>query len=590
MLKQQIKTLIEKELLSLDIKVPVLVDYPTDPLHGDYTTNVALIAAKKLGKNPKEFAEDLRLKIKDLRMFEKIEVAGPGFINFWVKNDALISSNTALDPQNGSFYGKKIMVEFTDPNPFKEFHIGHLYSNIVGESISRLLEANGATVQRVDYFGDVGMHVAKSIWGLQKMMHEDNVSLEHLGEKELKERISYLGKAYARGATAYEEDEKAKEEIQNLNRLVYIAAQKMWKEVKGIEPKVDYKQDHKIDTEAFHEVYHLYTVGREWSMEYFEEIFRRLGTNFDGYYPESIAGERGYQLVLENKAKGIFVESQGAIVFPGEKFNLHTRVFINQLGLPTYEAKELGLAPWKYEDFPYDLSIIITGNEVNEYFKVLLTALNVINAELGAKAKHFSHGMVKLPEGKMSSRTGKIITGEWLLDEAKQFALKLSDSEDVAELVGVGAIKYALLKNGVGKDVSFSFEESISFEGNAGPYLQYTYARTQSVLRKGLGTREQGLERQVSSPKSLTFEDRDVLRLLVRFPEIVAESGERFAPQILCTYLFELAQAFNLFYQKSPILKAEVEVRNFRLHLTAQTGEVLQNGLHLLGIAAPEHM
>lgn len=586
-MKQQIIKHIEEVLKHLDISdVEPQVDYPTDPKHGDYTTNVAMIAAKKLDKNPREFASELSEKLQSLDKFEKVEVAGPGFINFWVKDEVLIENAMNEKKGNGVLAGKKIMVEYTDPNPFKEFHIGHLYSNIVGESLCRILEANGATVQRVDYFGDVGMHVSKALFGLQSKLKTENLELKLLEGLNLKERIKYMGEAYALGATAYEENTDAKTEMQELNRLIYIAAQRMWKKEKGLEPQVDYQKDFQVDEDRLDEIYKLYTTGREWSLAYFETIYQRLGTKFDGYYPESIAGERGYKLVKDNLSKGIFAESEGAIVFLEEKSGLHTRVFINKLGLPTYEAKELGLAPWKYEEFPYDQSIIVTGNEINEYFKVLITALKQINPGLGEKAKHLSHGMVKLPEGKMSSRTGKIVTGEWLLDEAKSRALKLSDSEEVAEQVGIGAVKYALLKNGIGKDVEFSFDESVSFEGNSGPYLQYTYARTRSVLAKGKGQKPEGK----SADYTLNPEERELLQLLVRFGEVVEEAAVRYAPSAVATYLFELAQAFNLFYQKHQILKAEDAVKQFRLVLTATTGDVLKQGLNLLGIQAPDRM
>lgn len=598
-MKQQIAKLVEDTLKQLGINdISPQVDYPADAAHGDYTTNVAMIVAKKAGRqDPRGLASELKEKLEKSEIFEKIEVAGPGFINFFVK-DTLFIKNVFSKKYNSSakfLAGKKIMVEFTDPNPFKEFHIGHLYSNIVGESLSRLLEANGAEVWRVDYFGDVGMHVAKSLWGLESKLQETNApyhSMQELAEIPLQERIRFLGEAYAHGATAYEEDSDATEVIRLINRHVYIAAQKMWEQEKGIKPTVDYKQSKTIDEETLDHILEMYKLGRAWSLEYFETIYARLGTKFRAYYPESIAGERGYTLVKDAQRHGIFVESEGAIVYPEHKSGLHTRVFINQLGLPTYEAKELGLAPWKYEDFPYDQSIIVTGNEINEYFKILLTALKEINPQLGEKTKHLSHGMVKLPEGKMSSRTGKIVTGEWLLNEAKDRALKLSNDEAIAEIVGVGAIKYALLKTGIGKDVEFSFEDSISFEGNSGPYLQYTYARTQSVLRKSEirnPTLPAGWQ-EFETPKELASEERELLRLLVRFDEIVEESALRYSPNIVATYLFDLAQTFNLFYQKHQILKAETPVKGFRLALTSTTGNTLKQGLYLLGIQSPPSM
>lgn len=329
---------------------------------------------------------------------------------------------------------------------------------------------------------------------------------------------------------------------------------------------------------------------------------------FDRLFMESEVGEEGRKLVLGYLEKGIFVESEGAVIFPGEKYGLHNRVFINSLGLPTYEAKELGLAPAKYEYFPYDQSIIITGNEVNEYFRVLLKALSLIRPELAEKTLHIGHGMVRLPDGKMSSRTGTVITGEWLLDEAKKRALaKMQEGEsedihssrftvhgaqadEVAEKVGVGAVKYALLKNGIGGDTAFSFDESISFEGNAGPYLQYTYVRTQSVLHKlRMENGKLKINSQLSNFNSqLELEELSVLRALIHFPEVVAYAANTYAPNFVAEYLYQLAQKFNLFYAKHQVVGSEQE--EFRVALTQSVGQVLKNGLYLLGIKIVEKM
>jgi arginyl-tRNA synthetase len=433
------------------------------------------------------------------------------------------------------------------------------------------------------------MHVSKSIWGLLKNMEEDAQALKELSSLKLEERIAYFGKSYSRGATAYEEDEAAKKDMKELNFLIFKAAQEVVLPKHHKKPEVNYDQFIKKGKYEYEQIKELYKIGREWSLEYFERIYKRLGTKFDGYYPESLTGEYGYGMVVDGLKKRVFVKGEGgAIIFPGSKYGLHERVFINALGLPTYETKDFGNAIAKQVDFPYDQSIIVTGNEINDYFQVVIKALSLLHPEVGEKTKHIGHGMVRLPEGKMSSRTGKILKGEWLLDEAKHYALKLSDSEEIAEMVGTGAIKYALLKNSIGKDVEFSFEESISFDGNSGPYLQYTFARTESVLRK---SQISNLKSQISMESlKVTQQERDILRLLNQFPEIILEAAQRYSPHILCTYLFDLAQAFNFFYQKLPILKAEERERDFRLQLTQSTGIVLKQGLYLLGIQAPEKM
>lgn len=581
----------------------VHLEHPAVEEHGDYSSNVAMatfekakgqgLRAKGEYKSPRELAlvvvAELQ-KDKELKkIVGKIDVAGPGFINFSLKPGVLVQELREID-QKKEQYGKtsalknkKIMVEFTDPNPFKEFHIGHLFSNTVGESLCHLLASQGAVVKRVNYQGDIGLHVAKAVWGMMKMkshMPPDNTSLTA--------KAKFMGEAYALGATAYEEEEQAKNEIIDINKKVY---------------------------EKDSGVMKLYETGRKWSLDYFETIYRRLGTTFDFYYFESKAGEVGIELVKKSLAEGIFKESDGAIVFPGEKFGLHTRVFINSLGLPTYEAKELGLAPTKYKDFPYDESIIVTGNEINEYFRVLLAALKQVFPDLGAKTRHLSHGMVRIPSGKMSSRKGNVLTGEWLLDEAKRLILeRMATSEHpipknrreiTADVIAVGAVKYALLKSGIGQNVIFDFDKSIAIDGNSGPYLQYTYARCQSVLEKA-GYPSSPLNPSFPS-HILNTEELSVLRWIYRFPEVVMSAAKNYAPNEVCTFLYELAQRYNTFYNKHRILDSVEDAHEargtkrvkiatihgqseFRLSLTFAVGQVLKNGLQLLGIHAPHKM
>ena len=549
-----------------------------------------------------QMAEEIAQKFTIHSEIEKVEAVKPGFVNFWLADEYLshnmeeVLKNPEEAGKSETLKNKKIMVEFTDPNPFKEFHIGHLYSNIVGESICRLLESQGAEVKRVCYQGDVGMHVAKAIFGISRKLRTESVKLRILEEKSLKEKAKFLGQAYALGATAYEENEKAKQEIIAINKKVYT------------------KEDSQINE--------LYEKGKDWSLAYFDRIYHRLGTRFWKLYFESEVGVIGLAYVEKYLGKGIFTENDGAVIFEGEQYGLHTRVFINSLGLPTYEAKELGLAPTKYKDFPYDKSIILTGNEINEYFKVLLQVLELINPDLAKKTKHISHGMVRLPEGKMSSRTGNVITGEWLLDEAKEKTVKKiqevkhigeqfnQDRDTIADQVGIGAVKYALLKSSIGRDIEFDFDTSITFDGNSGPYIQYAYVRTQSILTKAkthpLPPPEEGRKETISPPAEGTKgrvlvekmkkykvqpEELILLRLLTRFSSIVQQSADTLSPNTLCNYLYELAKQFNLFYQTYRIADAlTAEEIAFRLHLTQATGTILHGGLSFLGIAAPEKM
>ena len=537
------------------------IDYPADAAHGDYSTNVALVGAKKVGKNPMELGEEIaaQLQKEGKGIIEKIVVVRPGFINIWVKNEFLLQNVEKPDASlQTSLTGKKIMVEFAHPNTHKAFHIGHLRNITTGESIVRLLERVGVKVIRANYQGDVGMHIAKCLYGI---LHNPEFSLEN-APTDLKQRVTLLGKAYAAGSKAFEEDDKAKQEIGKINKQIYAR-----------DP----------------EIFDVYQTTRQWSLDYFDAIYKRVGTRYDRLYFESEVYEAGKENVLNGLQKGLFQKSDGAIIFPGSQYGLHDRVFISSEGNPTYEGKDMGLAPLQHHEYHPDVIMHVLGPEQYGYTRVIFKALDTLFPEDAGKQLHVVYGWVKLKHGKMSSRTGNVILGEWLLDEAKQKILASYDiSEETAEQVAVGAVKYSFLKVGLNQEIAFDLDESISLEGNSGPYLQYTFARTQSVLRKG--EEQEGKPEGKIIPATLLPEERNLLLLLARFDEVIEEAAVRFAPNILCTYLFELTQSFNAFYQKCPILKAEDSVKSFRLSLTASTGNVIKNGLNLLGIQAPQQM
>lgn len=530
------------------------LEHPTELLNGDYSTNVAMVCGPKTGKKPLEFAKELARKLnerKDERI-EKIEVAGPGFINFYVSGKFL-----AREVQNiteaGDAYGKnetrkgeKIMVEYTDPNPFKEFHIGHLMSNAIGESLARLFEFTGAKIVRANWQGDVGPHVAKAIWG-----------------KMQKSEVNW-GEAYAYGVSQYDGH---KEEIDAINKKIYD------------------KSDSTINT--------LYNLGRKESLDHFEKIYKVLGTSFDYYFFEGVEGLLGIPIVHEFLDKGVFEKSDGAVIFRGEEYGLHTRVFLTAQGLPTYEAKELGLNKVKFDnEKDIDESVIVTANEQKEYLRVVLKAMEFIFPTIAEKTKHITHGMMRLPTGKMSSRTGDVITAEMLLNEAKQKIVpKVQENEErslqnhdtLVEEIAVGAIKYSILKQATGRDIIFDFNTSLSFEGNSGPYLQYTHARACSILRKAK-------EAHIQSGVDGAVDDiGDVERLVHRFPEIVDRAQKEYEPHYVATYLFELAQAFNNFYARERIIESG-DLAPYRVALTEAVSVVIKNGLYLLGIKSPERM
>lgn len=586
LIQQAVAKLQEEGTLPKFVIPDFSVEVPENPAHGDYATNIALVVAKLAKERPLAVAAPIAQKLSALPspLIARAEVAGPGFVNVFLRETHLWGELSSvlqageIQSRLDRWEEKKVMVEFTDPNPFKEFHIGHLYSNTVGESLSRILEAAGAVVKRTNYQGDVGLHVAKAVWGMQRRMVSTAVSLAELEGKSLEERMQFLGQAYADGARAFDTDERAKEEIVELNKKIFA-----------------------LDAA----VADLYTKGREWSLEYFERIYQRLGTKFDFYYFERDVGKVGANLVREQLARGVFEESEGAVVFPGEKYGLHRRVFINSEGLPTYEAKELGLAPTKYRDFPYDLSIIVTGSEIVDYFKVLIAALKEINPVLGGKTLHIAHGMVRLARGKMSSRSGEVVRAEDLLNEVKDRVRAIMEAlespvaperrPEVAERIAVGAVKYSLLRSSIGQDVIFDVDTSLSLAGDSGPYLQYTHARFKSILRKSAElTRNRNAEqtRNLSTPGiTLDGVEHRLLVTMLRLPETIEDALKDYTPNTLANYLYGLARQANEFYHSHPVLQELDETkRSFRIALVMGVALTLAKGLDLLGIAAPQEM
>jgi arginyl-tRNA synthetase len=566
-IKDILSSLVAEAVKAMGLKAEpsdIILEHPADLKFGDYSTNIALKLGQKYNRQPKELATEITEQILKLDNpnVDRVEVAGPGFINFYLAEEFLLASLKKI-LEKGEKFGKnnrldkqKTIVEYTDPNPFKEFHIGHLMSNTIGEAISRIVEANGAEVKRACYQGDVGMHVAKAIWGI--------IDLEKSGQISDLTDWDQIKKAYAYGAQRFEIDTEVKKAIYDLNKKIYERSDQ--------------------------EINEIYDLGRQKSLEYFETVYARLGTKFDFYFYESQTGTFGRELVLEWLDKGVFTKSDGAIIFEGEKYGLHTRVFINSEGLPTYEAKELGLAKIKYDTYPYDQAIVVTGNEIDNYFKVLLKAMSFIFPDLAVKIKHLGHGMLRLPSGKMSSRTGEVITAESLLDKVREMIVEKMETADreienfdqVADQVSVAAVKYSILKQDTGKDIIFDFDKSLSFSGNSGPYLQYAYARTQSILEKA--QRE-----KITGEVGERIGGNNLEKLLYRFPEVVARAGQEFAPHHICTYLFEVAETFSSYYAVNPIVTKEA-VSAYRVALTEVAGIVLKNGLNLLGIKAPREM
>ncbi|MBI2330006.1 arginine--tRNA ligase [Candidatus Daviesbacteria bacterium] len=559
MLKQRILGDLKLAVKNLGFSTgDIVVSIPKNPAFGDYTTNIALQLAKQKSvvsyQSSDEIAKAILEKLGKPDYLERAEVAGSGFINFFIKDEVLLQNltKTAEIPQTKN--PQKIMVEYGHANILKEAHTGHLRTYILGESFARLLSALGNEVFRANYQSDLSLNIAQTLWGIEKSGWPE-------GNLTLVQEAKFLGQAYTLGKSIYTEDPSAKKEIDEMTAALYQG---------NFQPR------------------EVYGKARQWSLEYFEDLYKLLGIKYDRLFFESEVHEPGKEIVLKHIGP-VFEKSEGAVIFPGEKYGLHNRVFINSAGNSTYEGKDIGLAKLQAETYPFDLNIHVVGNEQASYFEVIFKAVEQVFPELKGKECHLSYGMISFKGGKMSSRTGEVISINDLYEAvaAKVREVmkegKLKDDEEVIRKVALGAIKYSYLKFAPVSNFIFDLDQSVSLQGDSGPYLQYTYARSQSVLRQV----SYQASKQVIGGK-LETEERALIRRLEYFSGSVEQSAKEYRPNLLAEYLMDLAKEFNLFYQKHRIIQSEERER--RLALTWAVGNVLKQGLYLLGIEAPERM
>ncbi|MDB5244643.1 MAG: argS [Parcubacteria group bacterium] len=525
-----------------------VVERPTEAAHGDYTTNAAMAVAKALKQNPREVADSLAASLRSMlaEVASNVEVAGPGFINVTLSQGYVTLAIAEADAQKEGWgkgvieNDKRVIIEYSNPNAFKEMHVGHLVGTVVGEAVSRLIENSGAAVARDTFGGDIGPNVAKALWSLRK-----NGVLEPVMPSE-------VGDAYTEGSTAYENDAQAKAEIDALNQAIYAGTD--------------------------HELMELWRKGREVSMGEFRRIWRILGTHFDFEFFDSDTTEIGIRVVHDGLAKGVFEKSDGAIVYNGEGKGVHTMVFITSHDTPTYEAKDIGLAFLKEERWPSDHSIIVTGNEQSGRFKTVLCALGDVAPLLSKKMSHVATGFLKLSSGKMSSREGNVITAAEFITAVIQTAAEKNEDPLIAEQVAVGAIKYMVLRQSPGSDIIFDAEKSLSLEGDSGPYLQYALVRAKSVIAQASTT-------PITGAPEVPYL---IERIILHYPEVAARAAKELAPNLLVNYLTELAGCWNSFYAKERIVGGDFEAH--KLLVARAFVQTMTNGLTLLGIPTPERM
>jgi arginyl-tRNA synthetase len=544
------------------------VSWAADPKFGDLATNAAMITAKAAGRPSRQLAEEMAERLaKRLKDVERVEVAGPGFINMTL-SDAVMQElvNAALSFRPSNYAGQVVVAEYSDPSSFKVLHAGHFYTSVVGDAIANLTETAGGMVHRVNFGGDVGLHVAKTMWAILRRLAGEHP--EQLNEVPEAQRAEWMSERYVEGNTIYEDDEKARAEILNINKRVYALLE---------------ENDHESPLAQ------IYWTCRQWSYDYFDQFYARIGSYFEKYYPESLTAPVGVKTVREQLAKGVYEESDGAVVFRGEKYGLHTRVFITSQGLPTYEAKDVGLMMMKWQDYHFDASIILTDNSQEQYLAVVLKSVDQFAPKLARATTHLTHGVVKLAGGvKMSSRKGNILRAVDVLDVAAEANRELTGNNNDATVLG--AVKYAFLKQRLGGDIIYDPKESVSLEGNSGPYLQYAHARARSILAKA-GKPNQGNavhRHKVGDEQQLESAERQLARAIAQYPSVVQQAVNELMPHYICTYLYELAQEFNRFYEANRVI-GDARAAT-RLNLVKAYADVLADGLRLLGIEAPDRL
>lgn len=525
----------------------------TDEKFGDFSTNVALKLAKQVGKNPREIAQRIAENVNSDQI-AKTEVAGPGFINITLTDQILLKLAATDEVFKSRFDQKKVVIETNNPNPFKAMHIGHAMNAIVADSLANLIEAGGAETHRVSYHGDVGLHVGKSMYSLLKFVDGEPKKLD---EVKSSDRNSFMSKMYAEGSRAYKEDELAKAEIDELAKHSFTLDDPIYKKV--------------------------YETCKNWSFEQIDQIVKRLGNKpIEKRFLESQADIVGVKTVKENVPE-VFQESDGALIFKGSEYGSFDNAFVTSSGLGLYGARDLGLMQLKDEAFQAEKSYIITGNEQAAYFKGVIAAAEQCLPSLKDVTVNVPTGLVKLSTGKMSSRDGDVLEISWLFDQVGA-AMKQRGGEVSDELI-TGALRYEFLRVKIGGDVIFDINESVSLQGNSGPYLQYAHARACSIINKARRT-EQGVT--LLQGDTLQAGERSLVRKIGEYNEVIERAVSELMPHHICTYLYELAQIFNRFYESNRVIGDERET--VRLQLVDLYRQKLAEGLALLGIHAPEKM
>ncbi len=559
---------------------------------GDYTVVVfPLLKASK--KNPEQTGQELgRYLVDKLPLIASFEVI-KGFLNLSLAQSYWAAQlNKAAEDESFGFVkadGKSplVMIEYSSPNTNKPLHLGHIRNNLLGFSLSRLVAANGNRVVKTNIVNDRGIHICKSMlawtkWGNGVTPESAGIKGDHL-----------VGDFYVRFDKEYKSEQKqlvekgmSKEEAEQASPLMAEARQML------------------LDWEAGNpEVTGIWKMMNQWVYEGFDVTYKALGVDFDKIYYESDTYSTGKEQVLEGLKKGVFYQRDDQSIWVDlTKDGLDEKLLLRSDGTSVYMTQDIGTAKMRFNDFPIDKMIYVVGNEQNYHFQVLSLVLDKLGFEWGKELVHFSYGMVELPEGKMKSREGTVVDADDLVADMINTAREMSrelgklegysneEAEAVYQTIALGALKYFMLKVDPKKNMTFNPKESIDFNGNTGPFIQYTYARIQSIMRKA-AEGNVVVPDQISNLSSFENKEIQLLRLVEQFPVVVKDAGDVYSPAIIANFIYDLAKEYNQFYHELPIMfEEDAEKRATRLLISRVTATIIKNGMWILGINVPDRM
>ena len=577
-----------KALYGAEVAAESIVPSTTKKEFEGNLTIVVFPFLKASHKRPEDTAQEIgEYLVANCEAVEKFNVI-KGFLNITIKPSFWTSVLQSVEAtENFGFKpvtddSRLVMIEYSSPNTNKPLHLGHVRNNLLGFSLAKIMEANGNKVVKTNIVNARGIHICKSM--LAWLKWGNGITPEKAGKK----GDHLIGDFYV----AF--DKHYKEELQQLmdggmTKEEAEANSTLMKEARTMLKKWE---------DGDEEVRSLWRTMNEWVYAGFDETYARMGVSFDKIYYESNTYLEGKEKVLEGLEKGIFYRKDDNSVWADlTAAGLDQKLLLRTDGTSVYMTQDIGTAKLRFQDYPIDQMIYVVGNEQNYHFQVLSLLLDKLGFSWGKDLIHFSYGMVELPNGKMKSREGTVVDADELMDEMIATARKMSEGrlkgvpeeemDDVYRIIGLGALKYFILKVDPRKNMLFNPQESIDFNGNTGPFVQYTYARIRSVLRKS-DEADAATDITAYEPNEKEIE---IIQRIADFPSVVSEAGRTYSPALIANYVFELAKGYNQFYHDYSILKEENGVaRAFRLHLSRTVADIIRRGFSLLGVEVPERM